>query len=96
MHRYVPDLEDCSDNRFMTVDLGAVHSTSGVTIWHYCKPPTPQGHQAGISWSTRSDYLVSADGNDRGYCNQRVALSITGEFAGEEIVVSNKPACSGW
>jgi hypothetical protein len=35
-------------------------------------------------------------GNDRAYCSQKVAMSVTGEFAGEEIVVMDTGTCSGW
>jgi len=65
------DLGDCSTNVYMTVDLGAVYDTTGVTLWHYY-------------------------GNDRAYCNQKLAISTTGLFAGEERVIFDTGACSGW
>ena len=65
------DLTDCSTNVYMTVDLGAVYDTTGVTIWHYY-------------------------GNGRAYCNQKLAISTTGLFAGEERVIFDTGACSGW
>ena len=35
-------------------------------------------------------------GNNRAYCSQKVAISATGEFAGEETVVMDTGTCSGW
>jgi hypothetical protein len=35
-------------------------------------------------------------GNDRAYCSQKVAISDTGEFSGEETVVMDTGTCSGW
>jgi hypothetical protein len=32
----------------------------------------------------------------RAYCNQKLAVSASGEFAGEETVVYEIPGCSGW
>ena len=32
----------------------------------------------------------------RAYCNQKLAVSTTGEFAGEETTVFDTGACSGW
>ena len=55
----------------MTIDLGAPHSLSGVTIWHYY-------------------------GNQRAYCSQKIAISMTGDFSGEETVVYDTGTCSGW
>ena len=55
----------------MTIDLGALHSMNGVTIWHYY-------------------------GNQRAYCSQKIAVSMTGEFSGEETVVYDTGTCSGW
>ena len=59
------------DGGYVTIDLGAPHSLTGVTIWHYY-------------------------GNDRAYCSQKVAISVTGAFAGEETVVYDTGTCSGW
>ncbi len=35
-------------------------------------------------------------GNNRAYCSQKLAMSVTGEFAGEEVVVFDTGTCSGW
>ena len=35
-------------------------------------------------------------GNDRAYCNQKLAISTTGRFTGEERVIFDTGACSGW
>ena len=35
-------------------------------------------------------------GNDRAYCNQKLAVSTTGAFSGEETTVFDTGACSGW
>eukprot|EP01052_Picozoa_sp_SAG31_P022602 SAG31_NODE_1805_length_7233_cov_5.304738_2_plen_1964_part_01 len=47
---------------YITVDLGALQTVTGVTVWHYY-------------------------GDVRRYCNQRIALSTTGLFDGEEKVI---------
>ena len=65
------DFPNCDTNVYMTIDLGAVYPTTGVTIWHYY-------------------------GNDRAYCNQKLAVSTTGAFSGEETTVFDTGACSGW
>ena len=61
----------CATQAYVTIDLGALHSLSGVTIWHYY-------------------------GNQRAYCSQKIAISMTGEFSGEETVVYDTGTCSGW
>ena len=35
-------------------------------------------------------------GNDRAYCSQKIAMSLTGMFTGEETVVFDTGTCSGW
>jgi hypothetical protein len=65
------DFSTCAENAYMTIDLGAVYTTTGATIWHYY-------------------------GNDRAYCNQKLAVSTTGAFSGEEAVIFDTGACSGW
>ena len=63
--------DTCATQAFMTIDLGAAHSLTGVTVWHYY-------------------------GNERAYCSQKVAISMTGAFSGEETVVYDTGSCSGW
>ena len=65
------DFPTCADQAYMTIDLGASHTTTGATIWHYY-------------------------GNNRAYCSQKLAMSLTGTFAGEETVVYDTGTCSGW
>ena len=50
--------DTCATQAFMTIDLGAAHSLTGVTVWHYY-------------------------GNERAYCSQKVAISMTGAFQGD-------------
>ena len=61
----------CATQAYVTIDLGAVQSLTGVTIWHYY-------------------------GNSRAYCSQKLAISDSGAFAGEEVVVYDTGTCSGW
>merc|ERR1711964_568466 len=63
--------DTCATQAYVNIDLGAPHSLSGVTIWHYY-------------------------GNQRAYCSQKIALSMSGEFEGEETVVYDTGTCSGW
>ena len=61
----------CATQAYVTIDLGAPQSLTGVTIWHYY-------------------------GNSRAYCSQKLAISDSGAFAGEEVVVYDTGTCSGW
>jgi hypothetical protein len=65
------DFDTCAEQAYVTIDLGADHTTTGTTVWHYY-------------------------GGARAYCSQKIAMSATGEFAGEEIVVMDTGTCSGW
>ena len=62
---------NCATQAYVTIDLGAPQSLTGVTIWHYY-------------------------GNSRAYCSQKLAISDSGAFAGEEVVVYDTGTCSGW
>jgi hypothetical protein len=50
----------------------------------------------GSSHTTTGATIWHYYGNDRAYCSQKIALSGTGLFAGEETVVFDTGSCSGW
>ena len=50
----------------------------------------------GDVYTTTGSTIWHYYGNDRAYCSQKLAMSVTGEFAGEEIVVFDTGTCSGW
>ena len=61
---------------FITVDLGRDFFIDGVTLWH--------------SGGLGSDGTLHAPGTvgSRRYMDPRVAISTSGQFSGEEIIVS--------